>query len=122
MGEAVTKLQAKLALGELSADEREVVALSAGDENLVELAKGKGKLDWSEKSNWVEDNGGLPEGIESMAVHMMEESGLSREHAIAAAVQRAKVLAAKGQARWVKNVAAWEALKAKAAAKRAKKG
>lgn len=80
------------------------------DKLVVALAKGK--LDWSPKSNWVEKAGGLPPGIESMAIHIMKESGLTREQAIPAAVNRAKALAAKGQARWVKEVAQWEKMKA----------
>lgn len=85
------------------------------------VALAKGKLDWSPKSNWVQKAGGLPHGIEDMAVHMMENSGLSREHAIAASVQRAKVLAAKPgptQARWIKEVAQWERMKASTHAKK----
>jgi hypothetical protein len=85
------------------------------------VALAKGKLDWSPKKNWVEEEGGLPKGIESMAVHMMSESGLTREHAIAASVQRAKVLAAKGEARWIKEVAQWEKMKSNRHAKSAAK-
>lgn len=137
MGEAQDRIAAKLHAGEevlsLSAVERlalanaempqldeedwTLIALACdelSDPNLIEL---KGKLDWSPKSNWVEDAGGLPKDIESMAIHIME-SGVERSHAIAAAIQRAKVLAAKGKARWIKAVAAWEALKAKARAKK----
>lgn len=58
-----------------------------------------------------------------MAVHMMENSGLTREHAIAASVQRTKVLAAKGNARASAALAEWEKMKtstkAKSAAKKA---
>jgi hypothetical protein len=80
------------------------------DKLLVKLAKGK--LDWSPKSNWVEKAGGLPKFIEDMAVHMMENSGLTREHAIAASVQRTKVLAAKGNARASAALDQWEKMKA----------
>lgn len=91
----------------------------AVDHLLLKLAKGK--LDWSPKKNWVENAGGLPKDIESLAIHMMENSGLTREHAIPAAVVRAKQLAAKGDPRWVKAVAQWEALKGKNKAKSAGK-
>lgn len=102
-----------------------LVMLSHGlDESDVDLLldlTAKGKLDWSEKHNWVEDNGGLPKFIEDMAVHMMQNSGLTREHAIPASVQRTKVLAAKGNRRAIEALAQWEKAKASAAAKRAAK-
>lgn len=82
----------------------------AVDKLVIKLAKGK--LDWSPKSNWVEKAGGLPKFIEDMAVHMMENSGLTREHAIAASVQRTKVLAAKGNARASAALAQWTKMKA----------
>ena len=108
-------------MGEKAAN---LLALSAGcdisDAEMV-LALGRGKLDWSSKKNWVENEGGLPKFIEDMAVHMMENSGLTREHAIAASVQRTKVLAAKGNARATAALAQWEKMKASAAAKRAAK-
>lgn len=106
MGSAQDRLRAALA------------RTGPSDPDMIEL---KGKLDWSPKSNWVEDNGGLPKFIEDMAVHMMENSGLTREHAIAASVQRTKVLAAKGNRRAIQALAQWEALKAKAKAKSAAK-
>lgn len=56
-----------------------------------------------------------------MAVHMMENSGLTREHAIAASVQRTKVLAGKGNARASAALAQWEKMKASAKSKRDKK-
>ena len=118
MGSRIDGLKAK-AYG-LSEDDMDlVVALCAGEnDDIVALG---GKLDWSPKKNWVEEEGGLPPGIESMAVHMMEESGLSREHAIAASVERAKKLAAEGKPRWVKEVAQWEKMKANRKAKKAAK-
>jgi hypothetical protein len=48
---------------------------------------------------------------------MMENSGLTREHAIPAAVQRTKVLAAKGNERAVAALAQWEKMKASAKSK-----
>lgn len=77
------------------------------------LALAKGALDWSPKHNWVEDAGGLPKFIEDMAVHMMQNSGLTREHAIAASVERTKILAAKGNRRAIQALAQWEKMKAK---------
>lgn len=80
------------------------------DRLLVALAKGK--LDWSPKHNWVEDAGGLPSFIDDMAAHMIENSGLTREHAIPAAITRTKVLAAKGNKRAIAALAEWEKMKA----------
>lgn len=87
---------------------------------IVELAA-VGTLDWSPKKNWVDREGGLPRFIKDMALHMMQNSGLTREHAIAASVERTKVLAAKGNRRAVTALAQWEKMKASAAAKRAAK-
>lgn len=89
----------------------------AVDKLLVALAKGK--LDWSPKKNWVEDAGGLPPFIEDMAVHMMENSGLTREHAIPASVTRTKALAAKGNKRAIEALAQWEKMKAGTKGKKA---
>jgi hypothetical protein len=86
-------------------------------ENEVPLA---GKLDWSPKKNWVEEEGGLPKPIEDMAVEIIK-SGKTREHAIAIAVSRSKVLAAKGDQKYVKAVAKWEKMKAARHAKKAAK-
>lgn len=86
---------------------------------LVKLAKGK--LDWSPKKNWVENEGGLPKFIEDMAIHMMQNSGLTREHAIPASVERTKVLAAKGNARAKAALAQWEKMKGSSKAKTAAK-
>ncbi len=77
----------------------------------VELAA-KGKLDWSPKSNWVEEAGGLPKPIEEMALALIRTEGFTRERAIATAVNRSKVLAAKGNPKYIKAVAQWEKMKA----------
>lgn len=63
-------------------------------------------------SNWVDKAGGLPEYIEAVAKHIHYDSGLSIEHSIAAAVEKCKRDAAKGNARAIKSLAAWEAKKA----------
>jgi hypothetical protein len=91
----------------------------AVDNLVVKLAKGK--LDWSPKKNWVENEGGLPKFVEDMAVHIMDNSGLTREHAIAAALQRTKVLAAKGNHRAAEALAQWEKMRASSKAKTAAK-
>lgn len=66
------------------------------------------------KSNWVDNVGGLPNYIERIAKHIHSDSKLSISHAIAAAVNRVKVLCAKGNAQACKAVAEWEAKKGRA--------
>lgn len=69
------------------------------------------------KDNWVEKVGGLPSYIERIAKHIHYDSGLSISHSIAAAVERVKVLAAKGNPQAVAALAQWNAKKAKTKAK-----
>lgn len=111
MGEAVDNLVALSLAGEFP-------NLTAEDIDFIALA---GKLDWSPKENWIDKAGGLPRFIEDMAIHMMENSGLSRSHAIAASVERTKVLAAKGNERAVAALAQWEKMKASTKTKAAAK-
>jgi hypothetical protein len=66
-------------------------------------------LDRSPKENWVDKAGGLPDYIERIAKHIHYDSGLSIDHAIAAAVERVKVLAAKGNPEAIKALAEWNA-------------
>ena len=92
-------------------------------EEFIEL----GRLNWSPRKNWVEIEGGLPKYIERVALGIMKGSGLPRERAIPIAISRIKVWAtgkgvnADTQARAIKALAEWEKLKAKAAARRARK-
>ena len=90
-----------------------------------------GQLDRSPRSNWVERGGGLPSYIERIAVHLVNEKGMTASHAIATAVNAAKRMCATGDLNWpgLQNVnpgsraqacaavAQWEALKATARAK-----
>lgn len=69
-------------------------------------------LERSPKENWVEKAGGLPNYIRRIAKHIHSDSGLSISHAIAAAVNRVKVLCAKGNAEACAAVASWERKKA----------
>lgn len=65
--------------------------------------------------NWVEKVGGLPDFIKRVAKHIFYDSpGMTVSHAIAAAVERIKVLAAKGNAKAIKALAQWEAKKGRA--------
>lgn len=91
----------------------------------LELA---GRLDWSPKSNWVEREGGLPKFIEDIALALIRDHGFSRSRAIATAINRVKRWARGGDGvkadtvtKSLKALAAWELLKKKAAARRAKK-
>lgn len=68
-------------------------------------------------SNWVDQEGDLPPYIDRIAKHIHSDSGLSRSHAIAAAVERVKVLAAKGNPEAIKAVAEWNAKRASAKAR-----
>lgn len=113
-----------MSLGKVEALEM-LLALSPDDaEASVALA---GRLDWSPKKNWVEDEGGLPRFIEDIAVALVKD-GHDRSKAIAIAVSRVKKWAAGGEdvkadtrAKAVKAVAEWEKMKASAKAKREKK-
>lgn len=71
------------------------------------------------KDNWVESNGGLPDYIERVAKHIHYEGGHPISTAISMAISQVKKWAAAGKAEAIKAIAQWEALKAKAAAKRA---
>lgn len=89
------------------------------DEDVVALAA-KGRLDWSPKSNWVEESGGLPKYIEDIALALIRDHGMDRSRAIATAVSRVKKWAAgagdvKGdtRAKAAAALAQWEKLKAK---------
>lgn len=73
-------------------------------------------------SNWVDQEGDLPSYIDRIAKHIHSDSGLSRSHAIAAAVNRVKELAAKGNAQAIRAVAQWERKKASARARPNKSG
>lgn len=90
-----------------------------------------GKLDRSPKKNWVEEQGGLPNYIERIAVHLTKK-GMDTSQAIATAVNAAKKMCRTGDLNWpgLQNVnpgsraeacaavARWEAMKAAAKAKK----
>ena len=87
-----------------------------------------GRLNWSPKVNWVEANGDLPKFITDVAIGIMRGTGYPRERAIPIAISRIKVWARGGGgvnadtvAKAAAALAAWESLKAKAAARRARK-
>lgn len=85
-----------------------------------------GRLDWSPKKNWVEKAGGLPKYIEDIALALIRDHGMTREHAIPVAINRVKQWARGGGgvkpdtvAKAAAALAAWEKLKAKNRAKSA---
>ena len=88
-----------------------------------------GRLNWSPRKNWIEIvNGGLPNYIEKISLGIMKGTGYPRERAIPIAISRIKVWARGGGgvnadtvAKAAAALAAWESLKAKAAARRARK-
>jgi len=95
---------------------RKKVAATEGSSFAILLARRKHDhssrihpgLDRSSKENWVDKAGGLPNYIRRIAKHIHSDSGLSISHAIAAAVNRVKVLCAKGNAEACAAVASWE--------------
>ena len=88
-----------------------------------------GRLNWSPRKNWIEIvNGDLPNYIEKISLGIMRGTGYPRERAIPIAISRIKVWARGGGgvnadtvAKAAAALAAWESLKAKAAARRARK-
>ena len=105
------------------------VALSSREDlDTIELG---GRLNWSPRENWIEkvSTTGLPDYIETVAIGIMKGTGYPRERAIPIAISRIKRWAAgldgvKADtiAKSAKALAEWEKLKAKAAARRARKG
>ena len=111
--------------------------LNSGEE-LLELSRSVlpdvddvelGRLNWSPRKNWVENENGLPRYIEEVSIGIMK-SGKTREQAIPIAISRIKRWAAgldgvtkKTQIKSAAALALWEKMKASARAKRlAKKG
>ena len=88
-----------------------------------------GRLNWSPRKNWIEIvNGDLPKFITDVTIGIMKGTGYPRERAIPIAISRIKVWARGGGgvnadtvAKAAAALAAWEALKAKAAVRRARK-
>lgn len=92
-----------------------------------------GKLDRSPRKNWVEEEGGLPEYVERIAVHLVNERGFTVSHAVATAINAAKTWCRTGdvkqwpgfqninagsRAQACAAVAEWNRMKASARAKR----
>ena len=100
--------------------------LSMLEEDLQDIELGR--LNWSPRKNWIEIvNGDLPKYITDVTIGIMKGTGYPRERAIPIAISRIKVWARGGGgvnadtvAKAAAALAAWEALKAKAAARRAR--
>lgn len=88
------------------------IAASVEDTDSMDVEK-RDRLNWSPKKNWVEEQGGLPKPIEEMALAIMRDHGKSRERAIPIAISQSKVLAAKGDPKYMRAIARWESMKAK---------
>ena len=101
--------------------------LSMLEEDLQDIELGR--LNWSPRKNWIEIvNGDLPKFITDVTLGIMKGTGYPRERAIPIAISRIKVWARGGGgvnadtvAKAAAALAAWESLKAKAAARRARK-
>ena len=101
--------------------------LSMLEEDLQDIELGR--LNWSPRKNWIEIvNGDLPKFITDVAIGIMKGTGYPRERAIPIAISRIKVWARGGGgvnadtvAKAAAALAAWESLKAKAAARRVRK-
>ena len=101
--------------------------LSMLEEDLQDIELGR--LNWSPRKNWIEIvNGDLPKFITDVSIGIMKGTGYPRERAIPIAISRIKVWARGGGgvnadtvAKAAAALAAWESLKAKAAARRARK-
>jgi hypothetical protein len=107
---------------------RKVKASEPGAVAELEIRLAKGRLDWSPKKNWVENAGGLPKYIEDIALALIRDHGMTREHAIPVAINRVKKWAAgvgdvkpDTRAKAAAALAEWEALKAKSKGKTAAK-
>jgi hypothetical protein len=75
-----------------------------------------GRLNLSPRSNWVEKRGGLPDYIDRIAVHLVEQ-GFTRQRAIATAVSTVKRWCATGyHHQWKKSLSGAARAKACAAA------
>ncbi len=77
-------------------------------------------LDRSPRKNWVEMTGRLPPYIEEVAKSIHEKRGVPLDSAIPIAIATIKKRAAGGNAKAIKALAEWEALKARNAARRGK--
>ena len=134
MSDVVDRLVNKYKAGEFS-DGSSLVNL--GRNSSLELSMSEdvlddvelGRLNWSPQKNWIEIvNGDLPKYIVDVALGIMRGTGYPRERAIPIAISRIKVWARGGGgvnadtvAKAAAALAAWEALKAKAAVRRARK-
>lgn len=116
----------QVALSEVDDDDRDLMAFM--DIDLIEFARPCSLDRNPNKSNWVEDGGGLPNYICRIARSVHRKRGRSISQAIAIAVGTVKRWARGGdevnadtRAKAAKAVAEWTALKAKAKARRAAK-
>lgn len=127
MGEKIERLAALTRHDE----EEQILLLSAvegvTDEDrdmIVTLSKGLLERKPGKNDNWVESVGSLPAYIEEVANSLHTKRGMPISQAIATAISRIKRWAVTGEpdtkAKAAKAIAQWEALKAKAKAKKAK--
>lgn len=112
------------ALEALSVEDRRLVAEISRNMEVVALSKRLLERKEGKNDNWVESNGGLPAYIEEVAHSLHTKQGMSISKAIAVAISQIKKWAVTGEpdtkAKAAKAISQWNALKAKAAAKKAK--
>lgn len=122
MGEAAERL-VLLSYDYVTGDDVEVILALSSQAGGVALSKGLLERAPGKKDNWIEANGSLPAYIEEVANSLHTKQGMPISRAIAVAISQIKKWAVTGEAdtkaKAVKAIAQWEALKAKARAKRA---
>ena len=120
-----TRLLALIADSEATSGEEFLLALRKKSSITPNTEIELGRLDWSPKKNWVEEEGGLPKYIEDVAIGIMKGSGYTREQAIPMAINSIKRWAAgldnvkpDTVAKAVAALAQWEKMKISAKARK----
>lgn len=102
-----------------------IVCLNCKAEDLGVETKARRKRGWDDhestthpdlknkpdKTNWVEQRGGLPSYVQRVAKHIVSDSGYTQSRAIASAINVMKRRAAKGNAAAAASLARWSAMK-----------
>jgi hypothetical protein len=110
---------------EIDALDAEMILAMSGDYDDQFVALGRLERAPGKNDNWIESVGKLPAYIEDVANSLHEKRGMTISRAIATAISQIKKWIASPntkpdtKAKAVKAIAEWEALRAKAAAKRA---
>lgn len=81
-------------------------------------AAARRSLDSSPRKNWVENSGGLPPNLREV-IRAVMKTGKTKDAAVGVAIARMRKWAAGGNAKWVKVLAQYEALRARNKARQA---